>query len=113
MTIMADGEQLLDGREQIAEEMTQAIGRLGVLWRQEVELQDQLRRAGEHAGVRANAFSTTPDLTDAICGELTRVGLALRRADPRMRVTAVVDSQGRRFRGQMAGREPVSNPSAA
>jgi hypothetical protein len=101
---MADVEQMLARREQIAEEITQTIGRLGVLWRQEVELQEQLRRAAERAGSRANAFSTTPDLTDAICGELTRVGLSLRRSDPRMRVSAVVDSQGRRFRGQMAGR---------
>jgi hypothetical protein len=108
-----DYQTLLDRRAEIAEEITQTIGRLGVLWRQEVELQEQLRRAGEHAGVRANAFSTTPDLTDAICGELTRAGLSLRRSDPRMRVTAVVDSQGRRFRGQMTGREPASSPSAA
>src|SRR3954463_16155169 len=99
---MADVEAMLARRAEIADEITQTIGRLGVLWRQEVELQDQLRRAGEHAGVRANAFSTTPDLTDAICGVLTRVGLSLRRSDPRMRVSAVVDSQGRRFRGQMA-----------
>lgn len=111
--MVVDYQTLLDRRAEIAEEITQTIGRLGVLWRQEVELQDQLRRAGEHAGVRANAFSTTPDLTDAICGELTRAGLALRRSDPRMRVTAVVETQNRRYRGQVAGLEKISNPSAA
>ena len=108
-----DYQTLLDRRAEIAEEITQTIGRLGVLWRQEVELQDQLRRAAEAAGSRANAFSTTPDITDAICGELTRAGLSLRRSDPRMRVTAVVDSQNRRYRGHVAGLEKVSSPSAA
>ena len=108
-----DYQTLLDRRAEIAEEITQTIGRLGVLMRQEVELQDQLRRAAERAGSRANAFATTPTVLDAINSELTRAGLTLCRADPRMRLAAVVETQGRRFWGQMAGREPVSSPSAA
>jgi hypothetical protein len=108
-----DYQTLLDRRAEIAEEITQTIGRLGVLCRQEVELQDQLRRAAERAGSRANAFSTTPTVMDAINSELTHAGLTLRRADPRMRLNTVVETQNRRYRGQMTGREPVSSPSAA
>jgi hypothetical protein len=110
---MVETEQLLDRRAEIADEITQTIGRLGVLLRQEVELQDTLRRAAEAGESRTNPFSTTPDLTDAVCGELTRIGLALRRSDPRLRVAAVVETQNRRYRGQVTGREPVSSPSAA
>jgi hypothetical protein len=113
MTIMAEMEQMLARREQIAEEITQTIGRLGVLCRQEVELQDQLRRAAERAGSRANAFSTTPTVMDAINSELTHAGLRLCRADPRMRLNAVIETQNRRYRGQMAGREPAFGQSAA
>jgi hypothetical protein len=108
-----DYQTLLDRRAEIAEEITQTIGRLGVLCRQEVELQDQLRRAAERAGSRANAFSTTPTVMDAVNSELTHAGLTLRRADPRMRLNAVIETQNRRYRGQMTGREPVSSPSAA
>jgi hypothetical protein len=86
---------------------------LGVLVREELELQETLRRAAERAGSRANAFSTTPDITDALCGELTRAGLALRRADPRLRLSAVISDQNRWYRGQMANREPVAGQSAA
>jgi hypothetical protein len=111
--VAVDYQTLLDRRAEIAEEITQTIGRLGVLCRQEVELQDHLRRAAERAGSRANAFSTTPTVMDAINSELTRAGLSLCRADPRMWMTAVVETQNRRYRGQMAGREPVSSPSAA
>jgi hypothetical protein len=42
-----DYQTLLDRRAEIAEEITQTVGRLGVLVRQEVELQDHLRRAAE------------------------------------------------------------------
>jgi hypothetical protein len=111
--MVVDYQTLLDRRAEIAEEITQTIGRLGVLCRQEVELQDQLRRAAERAGSRANAFSTTPTVMDAINSELTHAGLTLRRADPRMRLNTVVETQNRRYRGQMTGREPVSSPSAA
>jgi hypothetical protein len=84
-----------------------------VLCRQEVELQDHLRRAAERAGSRANAFSTTPTVMDAINSELTRAGLSLCRADPRMRLNAVVETQNRRYRGQVAGREQIAGQSAA
>jgi hypothetical protein len=108
-----DYQTLLDRRAEIAEEITQTVGRLGVLVRQEVEMQDQLRRAAERAGSSANAFSTTPDITDAICGELTRAELTLRRADPRLRLTSVIETQNRRYRGQMTEREQVTGQSAA
>jgi hypothetical protein len=108
-----DYQTLLDRRAEIAEEITQTIGRLGVLCRQEVELQDHLRRAAERAGSRANAFSTTPTVMDAINSELTRAGLSLCRADPRMRLNAVVETQNRRYRGQVAGREQIAGQSAA
>jgi hypothetical protein len=73
--VAVDYQTLLDRRAEIAEEITQTIGRLGVLVRQDIELQDQLRRAAERAGSRANAFSTTPTVMDAINSELTRAGL--------------------------------------
>jgi hypothetical protein len=111
--VAVDYQTLLDRRAEIAEEITQTIGRLGVLCRQEVEITETLRRAAERAGSRANAFSTTPTVMDAINSELTRAGLSLCRADPRMRVTAVVETQNRRYCGQMTGRDPVSSSSAA
>jgi hypothetical protein len=110
---MADVEKMLQRREQIADEISQVVGRLGVLVREESELQETLRRAAKRAGSKANAFATTPDITDALCAELTRAGLALRRADPRLRLSAVIVDQNRRYRGQMAGREPVAGQSAA
>jgi hypothetical protein len=108
-----DYQKLLDRRAEIAEEITQTIGRLGVLCRQEVEITETLRRAAERAGSRANAFSTTPTVMDAINSELTHAGLRLCRADPRMRLNAVIETQNRRYRGQMAGREPAFGQSAA
>ena len=56
-----------------------------MLVRQEVELEETLRRSAERAGSKANAFSTSPTVMDAINSELTRAGLTLCRADPRMR----------------------------
>src|SRR3954447_8800581 len=110
---VVDYQTLLDRRAEIADEITQTVGRLGVLVRQEVELQEKLRRAAERAGSLANAFSTTPTFLDAINSELTRAGLTLCRADPRMRLNAVVETQGRRYRGHVAGLEKVSSPAAA
>ena len=104
---------MLDRRAAVAEEITQTIDKLAELVAEERQLEDWLRRAAERAGSRANAFSTTPTVMDAINSELTRAGLSLCRADPRMWMTAVVETQNRRYRGQMAGREPVSSPSAA
>jgi hypothetical protein len=111
--VVVNYNSLLDCRAEIAEEITQTIGRLGVLVRQEVEITETLRRAAERAESKANAFSTTPTVVDAINSELTRAGLSLCRADPRMQVNAVVETQNRRYCGQMTGREPVSSPSAA
>jgi hypothetical protein len=70
-----DYQALLDRRAQIGDEISQTIGRLGVLlgvlMRQEVELQNLLRRTAEAAGVKANAFATPTTVPDAICAELT------------------------------------------
>jgi hypothetical protein len=110
---MAELERMLTRRATVADEITQVIGKLGVLVREELELQETLRRAAERAGSKANAFSTTPTVMDAINSELTRAGLRLCRADPRMRLTAVVDTQNSRYRGQMSGRQPVAGQSAA
>jgi hypothetical protein len=113
MTIMVDVEQMLQRREAITDEISQVIGRLGVLVRQELKLQETLRKHAEWSGSKANAFSTSVSVVDAINGELTSAGLSPRRSDPRLRLSAVVDSQNRRYRAQMAGREPASGQSAA
>ena len=99
-----DHQALLTRRERIADDITQTIGRLGVLCREEVELRDQLRRAAEAAGSRANAFASATTVMDAINSELTRAGLTPRRADPRIRLADLIDGQHRRYCGQMAGR---------
>jgi hypothetical protein len=111
--IMADVEAMLARREQIGAEITEVVGRLGVLVREESEIEETLRRTAERAGSKANAFSTAPTALDAVCSELARAGINLRRSDPRMRLTAVVETQNHRYRGQMAGREPASGQSAA
>jgi hypothetical protein len=106
-----DCQALLARRAAVAEEMTQAIGRLGVLVREEQELQDRLRRGAEAAGSRANPFATAATVMDAICSELTRAGLSPHRADPAVRLADLVDHQNRRYRGHVAGR--VGGPAAA
>src|SRR5687768_12722209 len=95
-----DYQELLARRAEVADEITETIDKLGVLVRQEVDLQDTLRRGAEQAGVRANPFSTASTVMDAVNSELTRAGLAPRRADPRFRLTALVIDQNRRFRSQ-------------
>lgn len=110
---MVETEQLLDRRAEIADEITQTIGRLGVLLRQEVEVTDQLRRIAEADGSRTNPFSTASTVVDAINSELTRAGLAPRRADPRFRLSALVVDQNRRYRAQRETRAQVSGQSAA
>ena len=86
---------------------------MGELVAEERELQDRLRRLGEAAGVRANAFSTAATITDAVNSELTRSGLNPRRSDPRMRLTSLVRDQHRRYDAQRQTREQVTSQSAA
>jgi len=110
---MADIERMLARRERIADEITEAATRLGELALQEIELQDQLRRAAERDGAKTNPFSTAYSVTDAICSELTRAGLSLRRSDPRFRLTALINDQNRRYRSQREVRAQVADQSAA
>jgi hypothetical protein len=108
-----DHQALLTRREQVADEITQTIGKLGVLCREEVELRDQLRRAAEADGSRANAFSTASSVMDVINSELTRAGLTPRRADPRVRLADLIADQNRRYRNQMTVRHLSRGQSAA
>jgi hypothetical protein len=110
---MADVEKMLQRREAIAEEITGVIGRLGALVREELELQETLRKQAEWAGLTANAFSTSVGVVDAINSELTSAGLSPRRSDPRLRLSSVVDNQNRRYRGQVAVLKPAVGQSAA
>jgi hypothetical protein len=92
---MADVEQMLARRTAIAEEMTGLIGRLGVLVREEKELVGDLRREMARSGVKAETFSTQPDLEELINHELGRAGVeAWRCAAPwGPRLTDLVDRQ--------------------
>jgi hypothetical protein len=111
-----DYQALLTRRERIADEITQTIGRLGVLMREELELRDQLRRAAEADGSRTNPFMTASSVMDAVNSELTRAGLNLRRADPSIRLVDLVDLVERqqvRYRNQMTVRQLARGPSAA
>jgi hypothetical protein len=110
---MAEIEQMLARREQIAAEITKAVDLLGALVRQEAELRDTLRRAGERDGSRTNPFETASTVMDALNSELVRVGISPRRADPRHRLVALVTDQDRRFRSHWETRAKVSNPTAA
>lgn len=110
---MAEIEQMLARRAQVADEITRVIDKLGDLVRQEVELQDMLRRDAERAGVRANAFSTASTIMDGVNSELVRCGISPRRADPRYRLSALVVDQNRRYRAQRETREQVTGQSAA
>jgi hypothetical protein len=108
-----DYQALLTRRERIADEITQTIGRLGVLMREELELRDQLRRAAEADGSRTNPFMTASSVMDAVNSELTRAGLNLRRADPSIRLVDLVERQQVRYRNQMTVRQLARGPSAA
>ena len=113
-----DYQALLDRRAAVAAEITKVIDTLGALAAEalaaeERDLQDRLRRLGEGAGVKANPFSTAVTVVDAICSELTRAGLSPRRADPRMRLTALVVDQHRRYASQRQVRDLVTGQSAA
>jgi hypothetical protein len=106
-------EQLLARREAIADEITAVIGKLGVLVREEQELQDHLRRAAERDGSRTNAFATALTVSDAVCGELTAAGLVPRRGDPAVHLAPLIEGQHRKYRDQRAVRKQVAGRSVA
>jgi hypothetical protein len=112
---MADVEQRLARRAQIADEMTTAIGRLGVLVREEKELATEIRRALGQAGISAQPFSTAPNVEEIINHELGRAGVeAWRVATPfGVRLTDLVDRQHRNVRELLATRVRASGPAAA
>ena len=110
---MAEIEKLLTERAAVADEITEVIGRLGVLVRQEVELQDTLRRAAEADGSRTNPFSTAASVMDGINSELVRAGISPRRADPRFRLSALVADQQHRYRAQRQVQAQVADRSVA
>jgi hypothetical protein len=70
--MVVDYQALLDRRVAVADEIVATIDKLGELATEERDLQDRLRRLGEAAGVKANAFSTAATITDALNSELTR-----------------------------------------
>jgi hypothetical protein len=108
-----DYQELIHRRAAVADQIVDVIETLGQLVTEERDLQDRLRRLGEAAGVKANAFATQLSIADAINSELTRCGLSPRRADPRLRLGALVTDQHRRYRGQREMRERVVGQSAA
>ena len=70
---MAEAYQdLLARRAAVADEITSVIDKLGALVTEEEAIQNQLRRLGAAAGVRANPFSTA-----------NTSRMALLRIDPR------------------------------
>jgi hypothetical protein len=108
-----DYQGLLARRATLADEIVATIDKLGELAAEERDLQERLRRLGEAAGVRANAFSTAATTMDAVNSELTRVGLSPRRSDPRMRLSSLIIDQNRRYRAQRETRAQVVDQSAA
>jgi hypothetical protein len=104
---------LLDRRAVVADEITQVIGKLGVLVREEAELRTQLGRVHRAAGSCAEPFDAETTVMDAINSELTRAGLTLRRGDPSIRLGGLVDDQNRRYRSQMTGTPAAGTPTAA
>jgi hypothetical protein len=110
--VVVEYQELLARRAQVADAIVATIDKLGELVAEERELQDRLRRLGEAAGVKATPFSTAVTTVDAVNSELTRVGLSPRRADPRMRLTALVVDQNRRYRAQREVRQQVAGQSA-
>jgi hypothetical protein len=111
--VVVEYQELLARRAQVADAIVATIDKLGELVAEERELQDRLRRLGEAAGMKATPFSTAVTTVDAVNSELTRVGLSPRRADPRMRLTALVVDQNRRYRAQREVRQQVAGQSAA
>ena len=98
---MADVEQMLAQREQIAEELVAAIGRAGTLVREEKELAAQIRREIARSGISALPFATQPDFEEIINHELGRAGIeAWRVATPfGVRLTDLTSAQNRTVRG--------------
>jgi len=110
---MAEIEQMLARREQVAAQIVKAVDTLGDLITEENVLQDSLRRCAERDGAKTNAFNTVSSTNDAVCSELTRRGLRLHRADPRYRLVSLVLDQHGRYRKQSAVRSQVTGQSAA
>jgi hypothetical protein len=98
---MADVEQMLARREQIAEELVAAIGRADTLVREEKELAAQIRREIARSGITALPFGTQPDFETIINHELGRAGIeAWRCAAPfGPRLTDLTSAQNRNVRG--------------
>ena len=98
---MAEMEQMLARREQIAEKMVAAIGRLGTLVREEKELASEIRREIARSGITALPFATQPDFEEIINHELGRAGVeAWRCAAPfGPRLTDLTSAQNRTVRG--------------
>jgi hypothetical protein len=110
---MAVIEEMLARREQVADEISKTIAQLGTLLSEELQLRDHLRRALEQDGLSTIVFETAVSVGDAVCGELTKAGLHPHRADPRLRLTSIIDSQHVRYRSQRAVRAQVAGKSAA
>jgi hypothetical protein len=104
---------MLARRTQVADEITKTIDALGRLVAEELDLQGQLRRIAEADGSRTNPFSTASMIMDVINSELTRAGVSPYRADPRHRLTVLVDSQHVRYRAQRTLRKQVAARAVA
>lgn len=111
--MVEDYQELIHRRRAVVDEIVTTVEKLGELVTKERDLQERLRRLGEAAGVKANAFATQLSTMDALNSEMTRCGLSPRRADPRLRLGALVTDQHRRYRGQRETRELVVGKSAA
>jgi hypothetical protein len=108
-----DYQELIRRRAVVADQIVDVIETLGQLATEERALEERLRKLGEAAGVKANAFSTAVSITDAISSELTRCGLSPRRADPRLRVSSLIRDQHSRYRSQREVCAQVVGKSAA
>src|SRR5919112_156497 len=97
-------EEMLAERAQVADAIVRTIDKLGDLLRDELELQDQLRRAAEADGSKANVFATASVIMECVNSELVRVGVSPRRADPRYRLVSLILDQNRRYLSQRAVR---------
>jgi len=112
-----DYQELIQRRAVVADQIVDVIETLGQLAAEARALEDRLRKFGEANGVKANAFSTQPNLEDGINSELSRAltpaSISPRRSDPRLRLDVLVRDQNRRHRAQREVRELVAGQSAA